>query len=482
MENPFAPRTYGRLEKVTDRVWLFRNVVNSSVVLGERGVAVIDTQVNLPMARRLLAAIRSVTDEPILYAINTHYHLDHTTGNAVFAAEGAQVIASRATKAFMTGRAPRQKAFLASRGFELGPDPHLPETTFENSLDLDLGGQRLLLRHLGKAETDDATAIHLPDERLVVSGDTVMTGSFPIFGQPVMNEGLMSSAWLDTIAAIKELAPEAILPGHGPLARATEVELLERIERWFLEEVAAAHARGTTDPLELCRELEPRLPAWMREIPEVWGTPRYAILRVWRGLAKDEKEPGWQHRKPSAVTFEYGDSTAARAASLATVEGIAAAAREALEGGDAALALGLAKEAVMQHHSDARAFVLWGRLLIECSRSAASVLEKGDFFKLAHDAALRARELDPDHAPGWLLEGQMRVMVAFRNGDDTAPGEAAVRHALELGLDAKDQGMAKFLLGLASRTQGDEPAAKRYFGEAVALDPALFPARLALAG
>jgi glyoxylase-like metal-dependent hydrolase (beta-lactamase superfamily II) len=479
MENPFAPRTYGRLERVTDRVWLFRNVVNSSVVLGERGVAVIDTQVNLPMARRLLAAIRSVTDKPILYAINTHYHLDHTTGNAVFAGEGAQVVASRATKAFMTGRAPRQKAFLASRGFELGPDPHLPETTFEASLDLDLGGQRLLLRHLGKAETDDATAIHLPDERLVASGDTVMTGSFPIFGQPVMNEGLMSSSWLDTIAAIKALAPEAILPGHGPLARGPEVELLERIERWFLEEVAAAYARGTTEPVELCRELEPRLPAWIREIPEVWGTPRYAILRVWRGLAEGEKEPGWQHRKPSAIPLA---AVGERAVGFDTLEGLLAGAREAIEGGDPGLGLGLVKNWVAHHPEDASAWVAWGRLLLETARSAASVLEKGDFVKEAREAAHRAHELDESSGPAHLLEGQILVTVAFRNGDDPTPGVEAVRRAIERGLDAKDQGMARFLLGLASRTQGDEAAAKRFFGEAVALDPSLFPARLALAG
>jgi hypothetical protein len=294
-----------------------------------------------------------------------------------------------------------------------------------------------------------------------------------------MNEGLMSSAWLDTIAAIKALAPEAILPGHGPLARGPEVELLERIERWFLEEVAAAHARGTTDPAELCRELEPRLPAWIREIPEVWGTPRYAILRVWRGLAQDEKEPGWQHRKPSAIPLA---AVGERVGGFDTLEGLLAGAREAIEGGDPALGLGLMKEWVASHPEDASAWVAWGRLLLETARSAASVLEKGDFFKLAHDAMRRARELDSEHGPAWLLEGQMRVTVAFRNGDDPTPGVEAVLRALERDLDAKDQGMAKFLLGLASRTQGDEPAAKRFFGEAVALDPSLFPARLALAG
>ena len=54
--NPFARRTYGTLERVTERVYLFRNVVNSVIVLGDEAIAVIDTQVNAPMAERLAAA------------------------------------------------------------------------------------------------------------------------------------------------------------------------------------------------------------------------------------------------------------------------------------------------------------------------------------------------------------------------------------------------------------------------------------------
>ena len=61
--NPYAPLQYGALEKITDRVYLFRNIVNSSIVVGEKGVAVIDTQVNQRMACRVLHAVRSITDK-----------------------------------------------------------------------------------------------------------------------------------------------------------------------------------------------------------------------------------------------------------------------------------------------------------------------------------------------------------------------------------------------------------------------------------
>ncbi|MXY28033.1 MBL fold metallo-hydrolase, partial [Candidatus Poribacteria bacterium] len=190
LENPFAPRQYGELVKVTERVYLFRNIVNSSIIIGDKGIAVIDTQVNQTMGQRLLKAIRTLTDKPILYAINTHYHWDHTNGNTVFHGAGATVVAREMTKDFMVNRSPRQEAFLRSRGFTLGDAPFLPQQTFEHETEIDLGNQPLHLVHLGKAETDDATAIRVPAEGCIVSGDTIMTGSFPIFGQPVMNEGL----------------------------------------------------------------------------------------------------------------------------------------------------------------------------------------------------------------------------------------------------------------------------------------------------
>src|SRR5262245_51588330 len=66
--NPYAPRTYGSLQRVTERVYIFRNIVNSAVILGDEAIAVIDTQVNEALARRLLQHIRTLSDKPIRYA------------------------------------------------------------------------------------------------------------------------------------------------------------------------------------------------------------------------------------------------------------------------------------------------------------------------------------------------------------------------------------------------------------------------------
>src|SRR5712692_3713600 len=124
--NPFARRTYGALERVTERVYLFRNIVNSVIVLGDEASAVIDTQVNAPMAERLVQHVRTLSDKPLRYAINTHYHWDHTAGNHVCKRAGATVVSSALTRTFIATRGARQQAFLASRGFELGRRLILP--------------------------------------------------------------------------------------------------------------------------------------------------------------------------------------------------------------------------------------------------------------------------------------------------------------------------------------------------------------------
>src|SRR3989338_2125476 len=105
-----------------------------------------------------------------------------------------------------------------------------------------------------------------------------------------------------TIQNLQSLSPDHVVPGHGPLAHEPEIDLLLKIEHYFTEEVKRLTDKGLSLG-EILADLEPRLPEWITRIPVVWGTPRYAILRVWRGLTKKpaDKEPGWQQFKPSAI-------------------------------------------------------------------------------------------------------------------------------------------------------------------------------------
>ncbi|MCG9130448.1 MBL fold metallo-hydrolase [Candidatus Poribacteria bacterium] len=477
-ENPFAPRQYGQLVKVTERVYLFRNIVNSSIIIGDNGVAVIDTQVNQMMARRLFNAIRTVTDKPILYAINTHYHWDHTNGNVIFRQAGATVVAREMTKDFMVNRAPRQEAFLRSRGFTLGDPPFLPQQTFTYETELDLGNQPLHLVYLGNAETDDASAIRVPAEDCIVSGDTVMTGSFPIFGQPVMNEGLMANHdWINTIKELRNYAPKCVLPGHGPLARDAEIDLLLQIESYFLTEVRK-HVEQGMSLAELLTEMEANLPDWICSIAEVWGTPRYAILRVYRGLI-DDPEPGWQHLKPSVIPTANTEKLQQKTHELEDFEAYRETAEEVAEGNDFGLAIAILKTATEKYPNLPDAWTEYANLLTQASRTVSSVLEKGDFFVEAKKALNLALELDPDYAPAHLLRGYSHILSAYRNGDETKTGLAAIYKALVGGLHGTQLAQAYFSIGLAHRTEGDETLAREAFEKAINADARFMPAQLA---
>ena len=484
--NPFAPRTYGVLQRVTDRVYIFRNIVNSAIVFGDDAIAVIDTQVNDASASRLLHHIRRLSDKPIRYAINTHYHWDHTGGNYVFKAAGATVLSSAKTREFIQLRTPRQKAFLRSRGFALGADPYLADETISTTHELDLGNQRLHLQHLGCAESDDAIAVHVPQEGCVAAGDTVMTGSFPIFGQPVMNEGLMGSpAWLHTVAAIERLAPAHILPGHGPLAYAQEIDLLKRIQQYFLDQVTVRVARQMALP-ELLADLESQLPAWITRIPVTWGTPRYAILRVYRGLVDDPTgEPGWQHVKPSAIPVGDANKVAAACAQLTDLKALHRLAREFEEGGDLGSAVLVAQRATRLVPEQPAAWVFLAELLLRGARQVPSVLEKGDFFCEAQQALQHALEVDPQEPSARLVLGRFEVMRAYRNGDDPAAGMAHLQQVVDQ-IDTPPQGAARallaqayFYLGMGHRTLGNEPRARSHFQQALDYLPMYEPARLA---
>ena len=478
--NPFAPRQYGELYSVTERVYIFRNITNSSFVVGDRSVAVIDTQVNAPLAEEFLKSIRSVTGKPIEYVINTHYHWDHTNGNQLFKEQGATIISSSLTKDFMVRRAPRQKEFLAGRGFELGSDPLLPEITHSGEHRIDLGAMPIRIFFAGSAETEDASAVHVLSEDVLMSGDTVMTGSFPIFGQPVWDEGLEGDQWIKTIQNLLSLKPKHIVPGHGPLAYEAEVQLLVKIQKYFLEEVKALVDKGL-DWKETLENLEPRLPGWITEIPIVWGTPRYAILRVYRGLTKrkTDQELGWQQYKPSVIPSKEASVLTPLLQRAERPADFLQMSTEAREGGDPALQISILKKGAEVFPDSAEVLSAFAESLIEASREEASVLEKGDFFQAARKCWDKALALEPSHPGALLGKGRYLTMMAYRGGDDPRAGMALLENVVQAKPGSRVQAEAEFYLGMGHRRLGDETKALAQFKKALEADPSFIPAFLA---
>ncbi len=188
-------------------------VDNSGFVVGERGVLVIDAHINGAMARQIQAAVREVTDKPILYLVNTNAHGDHTFGNYAFPAETTIVAHRNTAEAMRAFEAEKRNLLLTVNGNAAvfaGVELRLPDVTFEESLSLDLGGRVVELHHFGHGNTPGDTVVYVPEAKVAWTGNLVL-GAGTI---PWAIEG-GARAYRETLARMAvRLDIETIVGGH----------------------------------------------------------------------------------------------------------------------------------------------------------------------------------------------------------------------------------------------------------------------------
>lgn len=197
---------------------------NAGVVIGEEAVAVIDSLYKPKATQALLAEVRKLTPLPIRYLINTHYHIDHVAGNAVFAQAGAVIVAHKNVARWVHSE--NLKFFGATPSAEaLAQVAALvaPQIGFDGEMRLNLGQRQLLIKAMPGHTGGDAV-VQVPDAGVVFAGDLFWRRSIPNLIDA------NTADWIRTLETLRQGQPvnTVFVPGHGEVGQAGDVQDFQR--------------------------------------------------------------------------------------------------------------------------------------------------------------------------------------------------------------------------------------------------------------
>ncbi len=197
---------------------------NSTFLVSDQGILVVDTGLNAQEGQKILAAIRKVSSAPVRWIVNTHYHPDHRGGNSVVGPE-AVIIST---------------AFTRKRAGATAPGYALNETLGPNGLTLFVGGHEVRIYHPGPAHTLGDAVVYFPDQHAIATGDLFLTNSCP-----AMDEGDMEN-WIHALDYMLELPVEHVVPGHFELATKAELQRFRNYLADLRDQVQHMRAEGKT--------------------------------------------------------------------------------------------------------------------------------------------------------------------------------------------------------------------------------------------
>lgn len=212
---------------------------NAGFVIAGNGVLVVDTFVDPVAAQDLLAEIHKLTNLPVRYVVNTHYHLDHTSGNKVFADAGATIVAHKNVRAWLRSEnlkffgatpTPEQKARVDALA--------LPDVAYSDAVDFYLGDRQVQVRYM-LGHTGGDSVVFVPDANVVFTGD--------LFWQQRLPNLIDASTkvWIDALEKLAADHPNAkFVSGHGDVGTGEDVRAFRDYLIFLRQTIAQAQKEG----------------------------------------------------------------------------------------------------------------------------------------------------------------------------------------------------------------------------------------------
>lgn len=229
---------------------------NIGVSVGDDGIVIIDDQY-APLAPKIEAALKTISDKPVRFVVNTHYHGDHTGGNEHFGKSAPIVAHENVRKRLASG--------VTRRGHTTPPAPKgaLPVLTFNESVTIHLNGEDVRAVHMPAGHTDGDSVIWFTKSNVVHMGDDFFNGLFPFIDQE--NGGSVRGLIANLDKVLGMLPNDAkVIPGHGALSDKAGLTRFRDTVRATLNVVEQGVAAGKT--AEQLKS-EKVLAAW-----DSWGT------------------------------------------------------------------------------------------------------------------------------------------------------------------------------------------------------------------
>lgn len=247
------------IEKVVDGIYMITGRGgNIGLSVGDDTAFLIDDKF-APMTENIMAAVATVTDRPVEFVINTHWHGDHIGGNENFGKAGTVILSHDNVRKRMA----MPDARRAGDGREPYPKEALPIITFDSAVTFHLNGQTFRAYHPPRAHTDGDAIIHFESHNVIHMGDVFFAGRYPFID---LDSGGSVDGFIAAMEGGLALADEEtkIIPGHGPLSNKEELATTIAMLKEVKSRVAAGIASGKS--LEDLLAEEP-----LADLDEAWG-------------------------------------------------------------------------------------------------------------------------------------------------------------------------------------------------------------------